>query len=112
MGKLKGVPVTLFDKQKTGVDGFGKSAYQDVTITVDNVLIGEPSTEDITETFNVTGKRLAYTLGIPKGDTHTWTDRKVSFFGKTFRTFGEVTQGIEDLIPLSWNKKVMVEKYE
>jgi len=112
MGKLKGVPVILFDKQKTGVDGFGKSVYQDVTITVDNVLIGEPSTEDITETFNVTGKRLAYTLGIPKGDTHTWTDRKVSFFGKTFRTFGEVTQGIEDLIPLSWNKKVMVEKYE
>lgn len=112
MGKPRGITITLWDKQKTGVDGFDKAVYQEAQIQVDNVLIGEPSSEDITDTFNATGKRLAYTLGIPKGDTHTWTDRKVSFFGKTFHTFGEVTEGIEDLIPLSWNKKIKVEKYE
>lgn len=112
MGKPRGITVTLWDKQKTGVDGFGKAVYQDVAVQVENVLIGEPSSDEITDTYNLTGKRLAYTLGIPKGDTHTWTDRKVSFFGKTFRTFGEVTEGIEDLIPLSWNKKIKVEKYE
>lgn len=112
MGKPRGITVTLWDKQKTGVDGFGKAVYQDVAVQVENVLIGEPSSDEITDTYNLTGKRLAYTLGIPKGDTHTWTDRKVSFFEKTFRTFGEVTEGIEDLIPLSWNKKIKVEKYE
>ena len=112
MGKPRGITVTLWDKQKTGVDDFGKAVYQDVAVQVENVLIGEPSSDEITDTYNLTGKRLAYTLGIPKGDTHTWTDRKVSFFGKTFRTFGEVTEGIEDLIPLSWNKKIKVEKYE
>ena len=112
MGKPRGITITLWDKQKTGVDGFDKAVYQEAQIQVDNVLIGEPSSEDITDTFNTTGKHLAYTLGIPKGDTHTWTDRKVSFFGKTFHTFGEVTEGIEDLIPLSWNKKIKVEKYE
>lgn len=112
MGKPRGITIILWDKQKTGVDGFGRAVYQETQIQVDNVLIGEPSSEDITDTFNTTGKRLAYTLGIPKGDAHVWTDRKVSIFGKTFRTFGEVTEGIEALIPLSWNKKIKVEKYE
>jgi hypothetical protein len=112
MGKLRGITIQLLDKQKTGTDGFGKAIYEDVAIDIDNVLIGEPSTEDITDTYNLTGKHLAYTLAIPKEDTHTWTNRRVSFFGGTFRTIGEPTQGIEAMIPLAWNKKVKVERYE
>ena len=57
------------------------------------------------------GKRLAYVLGIPKGDSNTWTDTEVEFFGEKFKTYGEPTQGIDHLIPLSWNKKVKVERY-
>ena len=64
------------------------------------------------ETLNITGKKLVYTLAIPKGDTHDWKDRKVEFFGKKFRTFGEPIEGIEDMMPLRWNKKVQVERYE
>jgi hypothetical protein len=79
---------------------------------VNNVIVGEPSAEAVAEELSISGKHLAYTLAIPKGDTHTWTDRKISFFDETFRSFGEVTQGIEDLIPLQWNKKVKVERYE
>lgn len=109
---MRGVTVTLYDKTQTGVDGFGRPVYEDTAVTVDNVLIGEPSSEDVIDTLNLTGKHLAYTLAIPKGDTHTWTDRKVEFFGEVFRTIGEPTQGIDHLIPLSWNKKVKVERYE
>jgi hypothetical protein len=36
----------------------------------------------------------------------------VEFFGEKFRTIGAPTQGIEDMIPLSWNKKVKVVRYE
>jgi hypothetical protein len=36
----------------------------------------------------------------------------VEFFGQRFRTIGFPTQGIEELIPLAWNKKVKVERYE
>lgn len=111
MGKIQGITITLYDKTQIGVDGFGKAIYNDVAIPVDNVLVGEPSSEDITDTLNLTGKHVAYTLAIPKGDTHTWTDRKVEFFGETFRTIGAPTQGIEANIPLSWNKKVKVERY-
>lgn len=109
---MRGVTITLYDKVQTGVDGFGRPVYEDIAVTVDNVLIGEPSSEDVIDTLNLTGKHLAYTLAIPKGDTHTWTDRKVEFFGEVFRTIGEPTQGIDHLIPLSWNKKVKVERYE
>jgi hypothetical protein len=111
MSKLKGIKVVLHLKTQDGVDGFNRPIYIDTTKEVDNVLIGEPSTDDITNELNLTGKKLAYTLGIPKGDTNVWTDTVVEFFGDKFRTFGEPTQGIEAMIPLEWNKKVKVERY-
>ena len=70
-----------------------------------------PTAEDIVNDLQLYGKRIAYTLGIPKGDAHDWENATVEFFGKKFRTYGGVTQGIEDLIPLLWNKKVKVERY-
>lgn len=109
---MRGVTITLYNKVQTGVDAFNRPVYEDVATTVDNVLIGEPTTEDVINELNLTGKHLAYTLAIPKCDTHEWNDRKVEFFGEVFRTYGEPTQGIEHLIPLSWNKKVKVERYE
>lgn len=112
MGKIRGITITLYDKQQTGVDGFGEPVYEEVAENVDNVLVGEPTSEDIADVLNLTGKHLVYTLGIPKGDTHVWTDRKVSFFGETFRTIGAPIQGMEDMIPLQWNKKVKVERYD
>jgi hypothetical protein len=66
------------------------------TETVENVLIGEP---------NAGG----YTLGIPKGDAHDWTDRKIGFFGELWRTVGTPIQGIEANIPLCWHKKIRAE---
>lgn len=84
---LKGTEIELFTAE--GVE------------TVKNVLIGE-SSED--------GK--GYTLGIPKDDKHIWTDRKLGFFGRIFRTVGLPQQGIENNIPLQWNRNVRAELAE
>lgn len=111
MPKPQGISVMLYQKTVSGTDAFNHPIYTETPVEVENVLIGEPSTDDITTEINLSGKRLAYTLAIPKGDAHNWTDAKVVFFGETFHTIGEPTQGIEDLIPLSWNKKVKVERY-
>ena len=108
---MQGITITLYNRIQTGTDEFNVPIYTETAEQIENVLIGEPSTDDITDTLTLYGKRLAYTLGIPKGDTHTWTDRTVEFFGEKFRTIGEPTMGIEHLIPLSWNKKVKVERY-
>ncbi len=108
---MRGITVQLLEKTENGTDEFNKAKFTETWVTVDNVLVGEPSTEDITETYNLTGKHLTCVLGIPKGDTHKWHDTEVRFWGQTFRTIGFPTQGIEALIPLSWNKKVRLERY-
>lgn len=108
---MRGVTVILHTKVQTGVDPFGAPVYDSQDISVDNVLIGEPSADQITEELNLHGKRLAYVLAIPKKDTNDWVNVEVSFFGERFKTYGEPTQGIDHLIPLSWNKKVKVERY-
>ena len=108
---MRGITVILYDKVQIGIDDFNRPIYEDVPLNIENVLIGEPTTDQIVDELNLSGKRLAYTLAIPKGDSHEWTDRKVEFFGEVFRTFGKPTQGIDHLIPLDWNKKVKVERY-
>lgn len=109
---MKGIPITLYNKVEIGRDAFNKPVYNDVPETVENVLIEAISSTEVLETLSLTGRRAIYRLGIPKGDQHDWTDKKVSFFGQDFRTIGIPIEGIEEMIPLEWNKKVTVERYE
>lgn len=112
MARIKGIKVILLDKIKEGEDPFGHPIYKDVEIQVDNVLVSPTSTDDVLNTLNLTGRTATYTLAIPKNDTNIWTDRKVKFFNRTWRTFGVPEEGIDELVPLDWNKKVKVEIYE
>lgn len=111
MAKIKGITVTLYNKTQTGTDGFGDPVYQEIAVDVDNVLVYPTSSTEVLETTNLYGKKAVYTLAIPKGDAHDWEDKRVSFFGEDWHTFGIPTKGIEDNIPLDWNTKVMVERY-
>lgn len=109
---IKGIDIILYETIQSDTDPFGQPIFTETATTVSNVLVGEPSTDDVINEMQLSGKRILYTLGIPKGDRHDWKDKKVSFFGKTFKTFGEEIQGIEELIPLEWHKKIKVELYE
>lgn len=111
MAKLKGITIILVDKVEIGKDPFDKPIYEDKDIEVENVLIQPTSTDDVVNQMNLTGKKAVYTIAIPKGDSHDWENKEVKFFGNRWRTVGFPTEGIEDLIPLDWNKKVMVERY-
>ena len=108
---IRGIDIILYAKTQTGVDAFSTPVYGENPVTVKNVLVGEPAAEDLVNELQLYGKRLAYTLALPKGDAHDWHDVTVEFFGQKFRTYGDVTQGIESMIPLAWNKKVKVERY-
>ena len=108
---IKGIEVILVDKVQNGVDDFNHPIFVDKEIRVKNVLVAPSSTDDVTNTVNLTGKKAEYTLGIPKGDTNDWENKEVIFFGKKWRTLGIPQQGIESLVPLKWHKKVMVERY-
>lgn len=110
--RIHGVDVTLYEKKQTGTDPMGNPVFEEIPVVVSNVLIGSPGAQDVKSLQDLTGRTCVYTLGLPKGDTHDWENRRVHFFGDDFMTFGIPTNGIEDLIPLEWNKKVMVERYE
>ena len=112
MARLKGITVTLINKVQTGTDSFDNPIYEDVEIEVDNVLVSPTSTDDVVNTMDLTGRKAVYTLAIPKGDTNDWENQEVRFFGERWRVIGMPLQGIDELIPLDWNKKVMVERYE
>lgn len=108
---IVGSTVILYEKTQSGVDGFNNPIYTESPVEVENVLIGEPTTDDITDSVNLYGKKIAYMLGIPKGDLHHWEDSTVEFFGQKYKTFGFAIEGIEANIPLAWHKKVRVERY-
>lgn len=108
---IKGITVGLHVKAETGRDPFNKAIYTEQIVPVEDVLVSPASSDDIVNAQNLYGKKAVYTLAIPKGDDHSWIDTKVDFFGRTWRTFGFPIEGIEENIPLNWNKKVQVEAY-
>lgn len=112
MSKLKGITVTLLGETVKGKDPFGKEIIEESEINIENVLVAPATTDDIKNQLNIDGKKIEYTLAIPKNDTNDWTDKKVIFFGQTWHTVGIPLEGIPDLIPLEWNRKVTVERYE
>lgn len=119
MARLKGITVILYSETQTGVDDFGSPVYEEIPIQVDNVLVGEPSTDDITTSVSLYGKHISYMLGIPKGDKNDWIDKKVQWtdaYGDihTVKTFGFPITGIEANLPpqIPWHKKVRCEAYE
>lgn len=112
MGLIKGITVNLINLNTVGVDVFNAPITTEQVIEVRNVLVAPATNDDITNSLNLHGKKAVYTLAIPKGDTNKWEDSIVEFFGKRWHVFTLALGGIEENIPLSWNKKVMVEYYE
>ncbi len=110
---IKGITVSIIPQMKGEKDPFGRGIITDGNlIEVKNVLVAPTSADEKLDALNLYGKHAVYTLAIPKGDDHDWIDQKVEFFGKIWRTFGIPLEGIEGNIPLNWNKKVTVERYE
>ena len=110
---MNGITITLYDRTETGVDALNHPIYSEIPVSVNNVLVAPMNSTEALEVYNLTGRRAVYQLGIPKGDTHDWTaGKKVRFFDADWRIIAIPTEGIESLIPLSWNKKVQVERYE
>lgn len=111
---MRGITIQLVKKTYTGTDALNNPVYETENVDVADVLVGEPSTEELTNTLALYGKKAKYTLAIPKGDENVWTDTEVILpapFAGTYRTIGYPTAGIEENIPLRWNKKVLVEQY-
>lgn len=114
---MKGITVKLWERTQTGTDAFNDPVYALTSTNVDNVLVGQPTTEEITSSTDLYGKKIEYMLGIPKGDTHDWKDERVEWtdaygYLHRVRTFGFPITGVEALIPGAWHMKVRCEAVE
>lgn len=112
MARIRGITVILYEKTQTGENPLGEPIYEENPVEVENVLVSPASGSDLPEATNLDGRKAVYTLAIPKGDNHKWENSRVTFFGSDWKTFGFTYGGIDELIPLDWNKKIQVERYE
>ena len=62
---MVGKTIILYDDIEKGKDEFGEPIVENTPIEISNVLIAPTSTEDVTNTVNLTGRRAVYTLAIP-----------------------------------------------
>ena len=108
---MKTITVQLAVKTQTGTDPFGAPIETETLVDIPGCLVGQPSTDDISATMEMYGKKIAFVVGVPKGDTHTWTDTDVIIWGERYRTIGYPETGIQENIPLAWGKNVKVERY-
>lgn len=109
---IRGTEITLYNKVQTGTDALNRPTYSVEPEVISNVLVEPIGDQEVLDIMNLTGRKAVYRLCLPKGDAHDWTDKTVVFFGQTFRTIGEPIEYQEELLPLSWNKKVRVERIE
>lgn len=111
---IKGIDVVLIERTSTGKkDDFNMEVFEEnEPVIIHNVLVGSPTSEEIVDTLNLYGKKIDYVIAVPKEDNHKWKNSRVKFFGETFEVVGIPTMGIEENIPLCWNKKVKVEAIE
>lgn len=120
---IRGITVTLYERTQKivdnvpVVDAFRAPVYVETPVQVSNVLVGQPTADDVVDATDLYGKRILYMLGIPKGDTHNWQDRRVSWTDArgqtvTVQTFGFPIMGIEGNVPGPWHMKVRCGAYE
>lgn len=108
---IKGTTVLLYERTRTGKDTFNHPLYEELPVQVNDVLVTPVGTDDLVADLQLHGKKAVYELSIPKGDTHTWEDRTVEFFGQKWKTIGFCQQLITENVPLRWDRKIKVERY-
>jgi len=108
---MKTMTVQLAVKTEGAPDPFGMPTETEQLIDVPGCLVGQPSSNDIAQTMEMYGKKIAYVVGVPKGDVNSWVDTDVIIWGERFRTIGYPETGIQGNIPLKWGQNVKVERY-
>ena len=59
MGRgLHGIDVILYEKNRIGTDEFNRPIYEELPEGVPDVLVGEPTSTEVLDTLNITGKKL------------------------------------------------------
>ena len=108
---IKGIAVVLKQRTATGTDSFNRPIYSETDVTVNNILVYPATADEVVSEQNLSGKHLEYYLCVPKGDTHTWIDQNVKFFGETWHVYSYPEEWIDANNPSVWNWRYKCERY-
>jgi hypothetical protein len=110
---LNRTTVTLYNKVEGAVDEFNRPVETDSNpITVSGCVVGQPTSDDVTNEMNLSGKRISYWIFIPNGDTHTWENSYVVIGSRKYSTIGIPVESFADMKMIPCNRKIAVEVYE
>ena len=109
---ISGETVTVYTRQLAGVDGFNNNTYSFAEETLNNVIVapGEPQNE--TDDSRPDGKRVEYTIYLPKEYTGDLTGGKATVRGRTLNVIGIPKVYTDDNVPMQWNMVVKLEDIE
>lgn len=107
---MKTITIQLAVKTQVDTDPFGAPITTEELVDIPGCLVGQPTTDEIAQTLEMHGKQIAYVVGVPKGDEHSWIDTDVIIWGDRYRTIGYPSTAIQENIPLSWGQNVKVER--
>lgn len=108
---IRGIPVTVTRKIKTGVDRLNNATFATSTETVDDVLVSPGATDDL-EASRPEGVTVAYTLQFPKTYQAPLEGCEITLpapWGGTYRVIGDPRPYMHDNTPTRWDRPVEVE---
>lgn len=98
-------------RTQVGVDELNRPIYKETWEEIAGCVVGSPSSEDIENEINLSGKRIAYEIFLPNKDTHTWTGASVKIKDKEYRVIGDVKESFVRFSHIPCNKLISVEAY-
>ena len=109
---LNQTTIQIKTRTQTGVDAFNRPTYTDAWEDVAGCVVGSPSSEDVENELNLSGKRIAYEIFLPNGDTHTWNGTSVMIGSREYRVIGDARESFVSFPHIPCNKLISVEAYE
>ena len=109
---LNQTTIQIKTRTQTGVDELNRPTYEVVWEDVSGCVVGSPTSDDVKNELNMSGKRIAYEILLPNEDAHTWAGSEVKIKGKPYRVIGDVKESFVSLPHIPCNKLISVEAYE
>lgn len=108
---ITGETVLIELKEEGPADAIGDPTVTTSTITVDNVIVGPGSTNNLTDSIRPDGVIADYTLHLPKGyETYDLSGLRVQVRGKWFDVIGNPGYYTPDNAPGNWDYPVEVKR--
>lgn len=116
---LRGIPMTVWRKSKTGVDEMGEDTYVWISEIVENVLYGPTKSDRLTGISGrlpggtrPQGTDDTITAHFPKTYTESLAGCQLEAYGRRWDVLGDPSAHLDHLVRGKWNRTVAARKVD